>query len=232
MSTVDVRFQHVAAGLRLIYTGLVLSVLTFLVTFLGGMAMGGSMDFKKWNPAFLYIVVGLSILAQICAILGQFRCLDVPEKVKATGAIYAAVAPSVFSIILGLVHFIPGVEVPAWANQVGQPLSFAGLICFLFFLRKLALFLGDPKQISRSGFVLKGTIVLIALVLLVMLVTGLAVMGGRPPQRGLLALVGLVALVAGLGVLILGLVVFVTYANLVDSLRKNIDRMLVGRALE
>jgi hypothetical protein len=220
MSTVDRRFHRVSTGLKLIYAGLVIVVLTFL----GGMVLG-AMGGK--SEAVVYAVLGLAILAQILSIVGQFSCLDVPEKVKATGPIYAAVALSVTSIALSIASAIPAVAAPAWAGQVAQLLSTAGSICFLVFLRRLAEFLGDPKQISRAGFVLVGTIIVIALAI-VLVVLSLGMAGGGQPGGGNVAVITLL----GLGLVVFGLVVFVSYANLVDGLRKTIDRHLVGRALE
>jgi hypothetical protein len=219
MSTVDHRFHHVSTGLRLVYTGLVL----LFVTIFGGtiltMALGP-------NLMVIYAIVGLSILAQVLSIVGQFRCLDVPEKVKATGAIYASVALAVTSIALAISSAIPALGAPAWAKQFGQLLSTAGSICFLVFLGRLAEFLGDPRQIARARFVLIGTIIVMGLAFALIFVS--IGMAGGPPVGGNLALVA----VMGLGMLVFGLVLFVSYAKLLDGLRQQIDRHLVGRALE
>jgi hypothetical protein len=218
MSTVDQRFQHVSSGLGLIYTSLVLLFLAILGGTILSAALGG-------NPMVLLGMMGVIILAQVMSIVGQFRCLDVPEKVKATGAIYTAVALAVTSIVLSIATAIPALGAPAWANQVAQLLSTVGSFCFLIFLIRLADFLGDPKQISRARFVLFGTI---ALFVLAFAMGGYIVMAGGPQgagNGGPLVLIGLVLLV-------LGLVVFVSYANLLDGLRKVINRHLVGRALE
>ncbi len=220
MSTVDHRFHRVSTGLKLIYAGLILIVLTFL----GGMILGAT---GGTSQAVLYAVLGLSVLASILSIVGQFYCLDVPEKVKATGTIYAAVALSVTSIALSIAAAIPSVGAPAWAGQVAQLLSCAGQICFLVFLRRLAEFLGDPLQISRAGFVLVGTFILIALAI-VIVIASFAMMGGGAPGGGSAGIIILLML----GLLVFALVLFIKYANLVDGLRKDIDRHLVGRALE
>ena len=44
------------------------------------------------NLMVIYAIVGLSILAQVLSIVGQFRCFDVPEKVKVTAATICASA--------------------------------------------------------------------------------------------------------------------------------------------
>ena len=189
---------------------------------LGGAILSAAL---RGNEMVLLGMIGVSILAQLMSIVGQFRCLDVPEKVKATGPIYTAVALAVTSIVLSIATAIPALGAPAWANQFAQLLSTIGSFCFLVFLIRLADFLGDPKQISRARFVLTGTIALFVLGI----VMGVFMAVGGGPQgggnAGVLILMGLVLLV-------LGLTVFVSYANLLDGLRKVINRHLVGRALE
>ena len=213
MSTVDLRVHHVSTGLRLVYTGLVLLFVTIFVGTILNVALG-------LNLMVIYAIVGLSILAQLMSIVGQFRCLDVPEKVKATGPIYTAVALAVTSIALSIAAAIPAIGAPAWARQVGQILSTAGSICFLVFLGRLAEFLGDPRQIARARFVLFGTILMMALAIAVVALGPAGLPGG-----GNIPLVALL----GLGLIVFGLVIFVSYARLLDGLRQQIDRHLVGR---
>jgi hypothetical protein len=149
MSIVDVRFRHVSTGLRFTYSGLLLSALSVLCAV--------TLVVVGRDATLLRIAVGLSLVAQGLSIVGLFLCRDVPEKIRATGPISSAAAMSALSIVLILARAIRWLNAPLFVAQAGYLLSAGGLICFLVFLRRLALFLGEPRQIARSEFVLSNT---------------------------------------------------------------------------
>jgi hypothetical protein len=225
MSTIDHRFHRVSTGLKLVYTSLVLAVLTFLGIFFLSMYVGfagpggpGLAVFQ--SPALIYGLIGVGYLGNILAITGKIFCLDVPEKVKATGLIYAAVALTVAGLALGFAKSFLGISFGR-ADSIGSLLTVAGYVCFLVFLGRLADFLNDQKQVARARFVLIGSIFAgVCAVAYTMSV----IAGGKdmPP------IVSLALIVVG----IFALILFVTYSNLVNDLRRRVDSYLVGRTLE
>jgi hypothetical protein len=225
MSTIDHRFHRVSTGLKLVYTSLVLAVLTFLGMFFLGIyigvagARGPGIELFQ-SPVFLYGLIGVGYLGNILAIVGKIFCLDVPEKVKATGLIYAAVALTVVGLALGFAKSFLGVSFGA-ADSIASLLTVAGYVCFLVFLGRLAEFLNDSRQVARARFVLTGSILTGAIG--VAYIVGLIAVGKDMPP-----IVSLALFVVG----IFALILFVSYANLLNDLRRRIDSYLVGRTLE
>lgn len=215
MLTVDRRFRRVSSGLRQIYAGFLLTVLALL----GAIAI---LLLRERDAVLNWAVLGLSILGQVLGIIGQFGCLDVPAKVKATGAITGSVGLSVGSVVLSVAAAIPSLGAPEWAGGLASLLSLGGSLLFLVFLGRLAEFLGDPKQVARAKFVLNGTVGLLALVFV------LGFLSRGPRNRG----GDVMAAAAGLGLAAFGLVLLARYAILLVVLRQELDRLLFGRTFE
>ncbi len=235
-ATVDVRFHRVASGLKLIYTSLILTVLLVVGSFVFGIALaasgaarnagqvGGGQAVVTENAYFIYTVVAIGLLISALTIIGKVSCLNVPEKVQATGPISAAVALTVMAIILSLSQQFAGL--PESVGSIAQLLNAGAWFCFLVFLRRLAEFLGDQVQINRARSLFKGTI--IAGVLFVAFGVGLLLATQNVIDPSNTRVLGL----GMIGVSIYGLILFVRYANLVNGLRKHLARVLVSHTLE
>jgi hypothetical protein len=228
MSTIDDRFRHVATGLKLIYASLVLLVLLFVGGFVGGIFIAGraapGAGAVELSPLLLGLLA-LGILATILGIVGKIYCLDVPEKVKATGVIYTAVALSVVSVCFDVAKAFPSIAISLGPfATIGNWLGMAANILFLVFLGRLAEFLGSPKLVARARFVLFGSI--FAGVSFLVLLFGLPLVVFAP--QDLAKIVGVASIVIG----IFALVLFVSYANLISELQRTLDRMLLRRTME
>ncbi len=224
------RFGKVATGLKCIYASLLLLVLSIFGGGLAGGIAGGKaaaegrqVDQNEIGPVIL--VIGAAILVSTgLSIYGQISCINVPEKVRATNFIYAAVALNVVGTVLNIGG--QAKIVPPAAGQVGSLFQTAGWICFLIFLKRLAAFLHNDREIGRANFVLWGSICAwISFIVVMIGLLGVVAGGPGNANAGGAGLLGLAALAIG----IFALVLFISYSNLVRGLRLDIEDRLSGR---
>ncbi|TWU01106.1 hypothetical protein [Stieleria varia] len=165
--------------------------------------------------------------------VGQILCLSVPSETngKTMVALSVAIQILLFLIFVGFIMYgawfgmrNPGVPMPrnsavnSVMNLMTTILSFAAMICFTVFLKRLNQYLQQPDLV-RSAKTVIGLIV--GLLICISAMIGILVVAGRqingvPPTE----VVGCF----GLLLFLLGMVTFVKYANLLIYTAKTIAR--------
>jgi hypothetical protein len=224
LGTPSASLYKVANGLGLIYYG----VIVMAIAIGGGTIIGAILGATSPNPdpnviarriadqhaLFLGIML-VSIGGRLLGITGSLFCLATPAETGAQGFIFTSVATMGGGV---------GVQLAVWLGFVSPRLELLQHIfyivsgaTFLLFLRRLAQFTGRDDLAEKAKSVLMWCGVLLVLIIGIILVP---LVNGRPIGRndGTLAILGILGLVLLIG----GLVVFVRYANLVNSLRKHI----------
>ncbi len=212
-------------GLTIVYYSICIILLTAI---LGVLAMVVS------GPAFPLVGAIVAVCGffggSLGILIGQLYCLGVPQESGAKGLIRTAVflqasciAISVGSQLIGLVAPGNGMVllqvVSLLGSMVNLILGLASFLCFLRFLKKLAIHMRRRDLSKSASTVLKLVIVVVAiyLVFVAVLVTRFGFALGKPPVVGPLAM-GL----AGLLLVLMFLVALIRYANLVIYLARAI----------
>lgn len=192
MRTDSAALAKTATGLSLVYYGIVLLLLSLLLT------VGAA-----FVPFAMFFTLGGIIIASIMMFVGPLFCLSVPAETNAKGLIIGAVAFQLINLAFAVMP-AAGIEVSG-LESVAQIFGLLSGICFVLFMRRLAQFIGREDLADRAGKVLGlGVAVFLTMIAAVgaMLVLG--------PTAGVLVLVAA----------IMGIVLFVMYANLINSLSK------------
>jgi len=222
-STDDPSLQKVAQGLGLIYLSIVILVGSVILMFVLGLVLtaaeGPAAPRGALGGVPIVVVLGglAMIVGYLLSLVGSFMCLATPAETGAKGLITASVVLMVLSLVLNIANFFARSR---GTEGLTNLFSVIGGICFIIFLRRLALFIGATHLAERARNIL---IALVAGVAIIILMVILAIAGGLNAARG--GGGGLVAIAFFLGVVLVigGLVVFVMYANLINNLRKAIQ---------
>lgn len=182
------RFKHVRLGLGCVIAGLWLTVAAILVVPLAILVQAA--------PLILLAPL-LVIAASLVSMIGRILCLSVPQEVGATGLIYAAVLCDVTALIASVSGMVPGLPDVSGFSAL---LSVGGIVCFLLFLKRLAVHINAGDSAVRATNLLNVSIGLVV-VMVVMI---------------FLPLMGLVAL----GLALLG---FILYSRLLSGLKQSLS---------
>ncbi len=182
-----------ALGLALVYYGIVILLISMIMAIVNVMVL----------PSIMISLVGM-IAAAIMMFVGPLFCLSVPAETGAKGLIFTSVGLQFVNLLVAMNQLVFHAALPQGVSQLVQLSGVVGAALFVLFMRKLAKFIGREDLAKRAGSVLTMGIVLI------LLTTGATIGAAFAPG------IRVLGLVTG----ILGLIVFVRYADLVNSLRK------------
>jgi hypothetical protein len=220
----------VANGLGLIYAGIVVVLLS---------AIGGpilvAVIAAATHSAGLVMILGVLLVVGVLAgvvlnIVGNIFCLATPEETGAQGLIYASVGAMGLGLLISLASLV--VTLPQGISLLQMLLNLVAGITFMLFLHRLALFIGRQDLAAKAKSILTWCIICAALFVAAMVIMigslGMAFFqaaNGGAMNRADVANVGAGAGLGGLlmvVVLIVGLITFVRYANLLTYMRKAI----------
>jgi hypothetical protein len=143
--------QLVGKGLALVYAGLCLYILAFILVCVAPLAV--LYVFPQMSPgwvAFLFgLVLTLFVAAIVADVVGRLLCLAMPSEDMTAKTL------AVLSVVFGLAALaICGWQAstllfsrprpPAFVEQLASPLGLIGSVLFLLFLRSLAQYVGRP----------------------------------------------------------------------------------------
>ncbi len=215
-------------GLFAIYYGICAVLLALVGGFLLAV-LGASMGVGM-AVAAIGVLAGLAVLGGYVSIfVGQILCLTVPQESGGKGYVQIAVAMQALSILLAVgggitmgVMETSGSVDPSLTdagssvlNFVNSLLGIIGYICFLYFMKHVALFIGRHDLASSSSDVMK---MIIACAVMLFVVPFIGVVGAFFVGGMSLVLFGVLSLV----LLITLLITFIRYANLVGYLARAI----------
>lgn len=204
--------RKVKLGLTLVYTGIILGVLTLLGFSVLVVLLSQSPNDLAW--AFAGVLGALSI-AGILIIVGQIYCRAIPAETKAKRLVDTSLVCHGSSVLLiPLALPLPATIVTdfEWVLQlVGNVLTLIGLCSFTLFLRRVALFISRRDVAGRAT----RTLVVGGIsTLLIFIPIGTAALGVTAISQHLQIMAG----IGGLGFF----VALIIYANTVTYLRKAI----------
>lgn len=181
-----------ALGLSLVYYGIILSLLSTILTFAA-----------FFIPFGLIITLSGFMIGSVMMFVGPIFCLSVPAETNAKGLI-------VGTVVLQLINFsatvLPAVGVDfGLFSPFAQMFGVLAAICFILFMRRLSQFIGREDLASRAGRVL-----MLGSVTVVAAIGGFVAMFVLTP----------VAAFSFLVISVMMLIAFVMYANLVNALSK------------
>ena len=195
--------KTVGAGLGLIYISLVLVVILTMATFASAfLAVPGGARIGLVPLLFFVLLLGVGLLL----LVGICMCATVPVESGARGLCIAAIAFHVLQIPLSFIGLFGIGTVGVLMMNI---MNWLGMICFILFLRKLAMFIYREDLARRAVRLL--VIFLTAFVAGVLLLIMLLRSGG-----------GVSGILFGGVALLASLIVFVMFANLVNELGKTI----------
>ncbi len=185
--------SRTAFGLSLVYYGILLILLSIILFFALGFVFG---------LAAILAVPGF-LIGSILMFVGPLFCLTVPAETNAKGLIITAVVLQIINIVAVLLPFA-GVDLAGFDSFV-QIFSVLSSIFFVLFMRKLAIFIGREDLAKRASNILVG---------------GLVSFFGAIASGVLAFLIGPAISLMLFVFAIVGIVIFVMYANLVNTLSK------------
>ncbi len=198
--------RKVKLGLTLVYAGicgiLLSLLLSPLLAFVGPSGVDGLMGL---------LLLGTSIvLLALLLFVGQIFCTAVPQETGAKTLAIAAVALQGIAFAVSLLAFFNplGTLGLLGLQMVGNLASVVSLVCFLLFMRKVALYIDRPDVANRAIRALTVGTLSVAL----LLACGLFLSWSRVTPVGLLVLPCLIGI----------LIALVMSANTVTYLRKAI----------
>jgi hypothetical protein len=203
-------------GLSMIYYGIVIILLAFLVIFFSGVALafgqqpsGGSRAFSTYRV----IVIGCGaaiLLGSTMNIIGHIVCLFVPSQSRAKAYIISAVLLQILSIALSVFLTVPGLTPnPTLSNYILIFINLFGLadaIFFVLFMRKLSEYIGRSDLMNKA----KNIFILVFLLFFIAVVMFSGTFILKNDYFRFLVVILMIG----------GLIAFVMYANLINALRK------------
>lgn len=193
MANQPVALSNTALGLSLVYYGIVLFLFSLILGMLAGFFL----------PVVALLALPGILIGPILMFVGPLFCLTVPAQTNAKGLIIA-------TVVLQLANYV-AIFLPMFGFDFGefqpfmQTLNLLSNICFLLFMRKLAMFIGHDDLAARASRILIGGIV----VFVGIIATAIFTMTMLDASMIMLALLGIGAIV-----------LFVMYANLLNALSK------------
>ncbi|MGB0596195.1 MAG: hypothetical protein ACPGLY_05870 [Rubripirellula sp.] len=185
--------SRTAFGLSLVYYGILLILLSIILFFALGFVFGLAAILAA--PGFL--------IGSILMFVGPLFCLTVPAETNAKGLIITAVVLQIINIVAVLLQFA-GVDLAGF-DSFAQIFSVLSAIFFVLFMRRLARYLGREDLAKRASNILVG---------------GFVSFFGAIASGVLAFLIGPAISLMLLVFAIVGIVIFVMYANLVHTLSK------------
>jgi hypothetical protein len=216
----------VRLGLGFHYARLVLTLLTVLVM-MGLVCYGVAM--RSREPDSIAIVGwltagGIVMLAALLGIVGSILCLWVGRASRAWWFIFISLLLDVLTP--PLIVFLQLVAIPpflAWGVE------FASWICFMLFLRRLALYVDRPDEANEiMAFITRGVALLVGAPLLLILLTMMAFLGAFTSDAAVPVYLLATTLIIVVQLVFLILLFFGILANL-QTLRATITSRLPRR---
>lgn len=199
-------------GLRTVYMGILLIILGFLTALL-----------MTALPAIMPLGFGLMVIGSLTILAGQMMCTTVPTRSGARTAAIFSVICQLAGLLSGFAGGLLGLAIGAVGGlRLATPAAF---VLFFVFMRRLAGFLQRPDLQRRTSYVMYGAAALIAGVVVFGLVSTATWLWQDPMNEVMVQVTGIGLLIGGTGLLLGGLVLFVTYANLVNALSKAITQL-------
>ena len=196
MKTDTAALSKTALGLSLVYYGIVLFLLSIILMFAAA-----------FFAPVLIISIGGIIIGSVLMFVGPLLCLSVPAETNAKGLIIGTVVLQVINLGFPILPTL-GVELSGF-QSFAQIFGVLSAICFVLFMRRLAQFIGREDLASRARNVL-----VLGIVVFLTAIGGFVAIFALM-DRAELSFFGIM-----LVVMLLGLVLFVMYANLVNALSK------------
>ncbi|MCP4886071.1 MAG: hypothetical protein GY904_05600 [Planctomycetaceae bacterium] len=199
MANQPVALSNTALGLSLVYYGIVLFLFSLILGMLAGFFL----------PVVALLALPGILIGPILMFVGPLFCLTVPAQTNAKGLIIA-------TVVLQLANYV-AIFLPMFGFDFGefqpfmQTLNLLSNICFLLFMRKLAMFIGRNDLAGRASRILIGGIVVFVGIIATAIFT-IFTMTMLYPSMIMMALMALLAIGA--------IVLFVMYANLLNALSK------------
>lgn len=191
---------HVLSGINCVYFGFM--ILSLLMVVIVVSSLLGPVRVARMMP--LLSVVGF--LASILTAAGKMMCLSAPSQMQGKKFIYVAVAIDLLALLLPILGlFVPLPRVLVGATNL---FSFAGLICFVLFLKSLGQFIEESDVSDRAENVLTfgGAFIGLWLVMIALLIAS---------PKGAVFLV----LIFGFALVVVGALLGIRYAGLLNSCR-------------
>lgn len=208
----------VKTGLSMVYYSicgmLLLGILWGVVLFM----LGDSLDAEKLGMMGLALGGGFLLLALV-GLAGQGFCLAIPAETKARGLVQASILLQGITLFVSIASM--GLDWPSDAEPNLQiaiavavmVLNMAAIVCFILFMRRVALHVGRGDVAGRATRALAAGVIAT-----VVYGAGLALMQNAERLGVSIGIVGVVSLVG----LVMILVSVIMYANTVTYLRKAI----------
>jgi hypothetical protein len=204
--------RQTALGLSLIYWGIILILLGVIgmipISYLAAWAQGPPGGNLEIAFSLMALPGACILIGALLNFIGPIVCLAVPTETGAKGLIVSSVVFQLFNVANSIANFfLPSDFLPPGVSECLVLLGIVSFALFVLFLNKIGKFIGRLDLVLRANNVLYVMILLIALGVM-------AFLGGI----FLHPLFNLLMLAVGIG----GLIVFVTYVNLIDALRKTL----------
>jgi hypothetical protein len=221
--------KQVGTGFRMVYTGLLLIVLSVVIGFLGGCVLGaqgavGGAAFQLLN----LVTGGLSFAGSIVGLIGRFKCLAVPAAAgSAKPLISVSVGLEVIGLLLSILITIDrfgGDFLPLMMKASGMlaalVFSVASTILFLLFTKTCAQYVRRRDLAATAMSVLWLWVAMVVCLVLAIVVPLLGMQaagaggGGNAAAAG-----GIGALALLLAALVIGIIALIRYANLLLAMQ-------------
>lgn len=231
-------FKSVERGLYIVYYGIV-AILGAMVLLPLLAAVSGAAGLPALAGVGILGMIFIIFCGGVAIFIGQLFCLAVPVETGAKNLITAAVVMQSLTILFSIVAFFLGIaasfsgraDAVAGSFLVGQGLNFlngllgfASFICFVLFLRRVNLTIQRVDLAGSAKTILVMMVVMMFVCIgMVGAVIAVGVAGGpmQGPSGPLVAV-----MVMGLVVMLVGLILFVKYANLVVYTAKALGALL------
>jgi hypothetical protein len=211
-------------GLSLIYFGILLILLTVIGSVATVMVWSSQQEFFPDNVGLLgFIAVMGYLVGFLLMIVGKIFCISIPSESGARGYLLLSLVLEFVNLMNLFLPFLLGIVAPEWIDGFAAAIAFKiiNIACFLLCVAAFLLFLNKlSKHINHIDCMKRAKNTLILLIILscfgIALALGLLVNGTTFGT-------GILLLVLMLG----GLIFFLRYANLINSLRK----ILLGKRM-
>jgi hypothetical protein len=226
LQTPSTSLTKVANGLGLIYTGICVTLLSAIggpiLMIVDGRSLGA--------VGLMLMLIGLGVIAGLVLnIVGSIFCLSTPPETGAQGLIYTSVGAMGLGLLITVgswIALLTQTPFPQGLSGLQQLLNLVAGITFMLFLRKLALFIGRMDLAGKAKSILIWCCICIglfiaSLVLMIGSAGAAFLQGGERAVENAGTGFGIGGMLA-LAAVIIGLITFVRYANLLTYMKKAI----------
>lgn len=199
--------RQVGLGLKFVYLGIVSMIAGGMIAGVGIVMAEGLLQFG-WTAITGF---GLILVGYILTTIGPLLCLATPEESQGKGLIISSVIFHLVNVGITIFTFLELLSAWQYLDLVSSIAAILSWILFMLYLRRLALYIRHQQFAARATAILAGaiTLSLIYIVYAYFLWNAVAVL--RPPAW---------VPIIGMGLAIAALVLFVSYANLVNRMSK------------